>query len=129
MNHFDYTAGYNAGRDAMRAEMEKVEAEGYTQKSLSALMRSGMRMSKTPRTDEHCRKISDDALGLEYVANELQYWAEKLEEELAFEVSERIKLFELLAIANAEIAALRVNAEKWRSYEMSKNRANKECGK
>ena len=50
-------------------------------------------MSKTPRTDEHCRKISDDALGLEYVANELQYWAEKLEEELA--------------AAQAEIAALK----------------------
>lgn len=34
-----------------------------------------------------------------------------------------------LAAAQAEIAALRVNAEKWRSYEMSKNQANKECGK
>ena len=34
-----------------------------------------------------------------------------------------------LAAAQAEIATLRVNAEKWRSYEMSKNQANKECGK
>ena len=72
-------------------------------------------MSKTPRTDAHCKQIIDDALGLEYAATELQYWAEKLEEELA--------------AAQAEIAALRVNAEKWRSYEMSKNQANKECGK
>ncbi len=40
-------------------------------------------MSKTPRTDAHCQQIIDDALGLEYAATELQYWAEKLEEELA----------------------------------------------
>ena len=72
-------------------------------------------MSKTPRTDAHCKQIINDALGLEYAATELQYWAEKLEEELA--------------AAQAEIATLRVNAEKWRSYEMSKNQANKECGK
>ena len=72
-------------------------------------------MSKTPRTYAHCQQIIDDALGLEYAATELQYWAEKLEEELA--------------AAQAEIATLRVNAEKWRSYEMSKNQANKECGK
>ena len=40
-------------------------------------------MSKTPRTYAHCQQIIDDALGLEYAATELQYWAEKLEEELA----------------------------------------------
>ena len=40
-------------------------------------------MNKTPRTDAHCQQIIDDALGLEYAATELQYWAEKLEEELA----------------------------------------------
>ena len=37
----------------------------------------------TPRTDERCKQIHEDALGLEYVANELQYWAEELERELA----------------------------------------------
>jgi len=41
------------------------------------------KVSKTPRTDAHCKQIIDDALGLEYAATELQYWAEKLEEELA----------------------------------------------
>ena len=40
------------------------------------------KVSKTPRTDAHCKQIIDDALGLEYAATELQYWAEKLEEEL-----------------------------------------------
>jgi hypothetical protein len=40
-------------------------------------------MSDTPRTDAHCKQIIDDALGLEYAATELQYWAEKLERELA----------------------------------------------
>ena len=45
-------------------------------------------MSKTPRTDAHCQQIIDDALGLEYAATELQYWAEKLEEELAAAILE-----------------------------------------
>jgi hypothetical protein len=39
--------------------------------------------SNTPRTDAHCKQIQDDAIGLEYVATELQYWAENLERELA----------------------------------------------
>jgi hypothetical protein len=34
-----------------------------------------------------------------------------------------------LAAAQAEIATLRVNAEKWRSYDISKNQAIQECGK
>ena len=44
------------------------------------------KVSKTPRTDAHCKQIIDDALGLEYAATELQYWAEKLEEELAAQI-------------------------------------------
>ena len=46
-------------------------------------------MSKTPRTYAHCQQIIDDALGLEYAATELQYWAEKLEEELAAALEQR----------------------------------------
>ena len=71
----------NCGADEFNAEIDSAINAGR-----------GMRMSKTPRTDEHCRKISDDALGLEYVANELQYWAEKLEEELAATQNEIKKL-------------------------------------
>ena len=44
------------------------------------------KVSKTPRTDAHRKQIIDDALGLEYAATELQYWAEKLEEELAAQI-------------------------------------------
>lgn len=40
-----------------------------------------MRASNTPRTAAHCKQIHEDALGLEYVATELQYCAEKLEGE------------------------------------------------
>lgn len=40
-------------------------------------------LNDTPRTDERCKQILEDALGLECVANELQYWAEKLEGENA----------------------------------------------
>ena len=66
-------------------------------------------MSDTPRTDAHCKKILEDALGLEYAATELQYLAEKLEEELA--------------AAQAEITALRdaepVAWEYWREVGIS----------
>jgi hypothetical protein len=48
-------------------------------------------MSDTPRTDAHFKQIQDDAIGLEYVANELQYWAEKLERELA-EVNKALRI-------------------------------------
>ena len=40
-------------------------------------------MSDTPRTDARCKEILGDALGLEYAADELQYWAEDLERENA----------------------------------------------
>lgn len=67
-------------------------------------------MSDTPRTDD-CQG-SDGTVA---ICDELATLCRQLERELA--------------AAQAEIATLRVNAEKWRSYEMSKNQANKECGK
>jgi len=72
------------------------------------------KVSKTPRTDAHCKQIIDDALGLEYAATELQYWAEKLEEELAEQKEHyRVLTDEMLVMMderNAAVAALHVNA-------------------
>lgn len=88
-------------------------------------------MNKTPRTLEHCRKISDDALGLEYVANELQYWAEKLEKE---NTALREQLKDCSAVVdrqqeqldrNAEqIAALRKDAERYQWLRTNRLTAN-----
>ena len=63
-------------------------------------------MSKTPRTYAHCKQIIDDALGLEYAATELQYWAEKLEEELSAAQAEIATLREknIRMFASAELA-------------------------
>jgi len=66
-------------------------------------------MNKTPRTLEHCRKISDDALGLEYVANELQYWAEKLEKE---NTALREQLKDCSAVVDRQQEQLDRNAER-----------------
>jgi Lon protease-like protein len=66
-------------------------------------------INKTPRTLEHCRKISDDALGLEYVANELQYWAEKLEKE---NTALREQLKDCSAVVDRQQEQLDRNAER-----------------
>ena len=73
-------------------------------------------MSDTPRTDA---AVSPTAL---------LHRSDGTYSEIVFAVFAR-QLERELAAAQAEIATLRVNAKKWRSYEMSKNQANKECGK
>lgn len=63
----------------------------------------------TPRTNARCKKIRHEALGLGYVADELQHWAEDLERELAAARAEADELARRVGTAEARAKAFMGN--------------------